>query len=213
MIKAIIFDIDGTLTRDIAWVKVTNELGASIEHNDNIFASWKRGELSEIEAKKKLIENWSRAGKCFKKDWEDILKQIPVREDAKETIKYLKDKGYRISMITGSFDLYAQIIGEKLEIDNWYANTKLIWDKNGKLSDVETVIDDKALKIEHFNHYCSSNNLQFDECVPVGDSENDLGLFEITKNGIAVKTEFEAKELEKIAWKKVNNLIELKDII
>ncbi len=33
-VKAIIFDIDGTLTKDISWVRLANEIGGSIEFKD-----------------------------------------------------------------------------------------------------------------------------------------------------------------------------------
>ena len=55
--------------------------------------------------------------------------------------------------------------------------------------------------------------MQYSECVPVGDSENDTDLFKLTKNGVAIRTEFEKKELEQIAWKKIDHLIQLKEIL
>lgn len=36
MFKAIVFNIDGTLKRDISWVRLTNEIGGSIEFNDPV---------------------------------------------------------------------------------------------------------------------------------------------------------------------------------
>jgi len=68
-------------------------------------------------------------------------------------------------------------------------------------------------KIDFFKQYCLKNNLQYSECVPVGDSENDTDLFKLTKNGVAIRTEFEKKELEQIAWKKIDHLIQLKEIL
>lgn len=215
MFKAVVFDIDGTLTRDISWVRLTNEIGGSIEFNDEVIRSWEKDEISYHEAKQRLIENWTRAGKGLKKEFVSILKSIPLRGDAKEIVDYLKGKGYLITMITGSFDLYAEIIGEQLGIKNWFAITHLSWDIDGKLIDVETVKDTvaKDRKIDYFKEYCRKNNLTFKECVPVGDSANDIELFKLTGNGVAVRTEFEAVELEKVAWNKVKHLTELKELL
>ncbi len=213
MFKAVIFDIDGTLTRDISWVRLTKGVGGSIEFNDEIFKLWGNQELSEKEAIERIIQNWSKSGKGYYDHFYSIFTSISLREDAKETIKYLKDKEYKIAMITGSFDLYANIVGKELEVDDWFANTNLIWDSEGKLVDVKTVIDDNARKIDFLKEYCLKNNFKFEDCAAVGDSANDIGLFELTGNGIAVRTEFEAKELETVAWKKIDHLIELKNIL
>lgn len=215
MLKAVEFDIDGTLTRDISWVRLTNDIGGSIEFNDKIIRAWGKDELSEAETMNKLIENWSIDGKANKENFTSILNGISLREDAKETIKYLKDKGYLLTLITGSFDLYEKIVGQELGVEDYFANTILFWDENNKLKDIKTVKDEEAKnrKIEYFNEWCSKHNLKPEECVAIGDSSNDIELFKITGNGIAVRTEFEAKELEKVAWKVVDNLIELKSIL
>jgi len=84
---------------------------------------------------------------------------------------------------------------------------------DGELIDVDTVLDDKIKKVEFLKEYCTKNFLKINECVPVGDSNNDVGLFEITGNGIVARTEFEAPELEKVAWKKIDHLAELKNIL
>ena len=215
MFKAVVFDIDGTLTRDISWVRLTTETGGSIEFNDEVIKKWETDELSEEEVREKLIQNWSKEGKNFKKEFVSIFKNISLREDSKEIIDYLKNKGYLVLMITGSFDLYAEIVGKELGVKEWFANTTLVWDKDGKLLDVQTCKDSEAKnrKIDYFKEYCAKNNLKYEECVPVGDSSNDIGLFNLTGNGVAVRTEFGTVELEKVAWKKVNNLIGLKHLL
>jgi phosphoserine phosphatase len=215
MFKAVVFDIDGTLTRDISWIRLTNEIGGSIDFNDEVIKKWETDELSNEEVRQKLIENWNKNGKAFKDNFFSILKSIPLREDAKGVVNYLKEKGYRVIMITGSFDLYAEIVGEELGIKDYFANTKLIWDENGKLINVETCKDTEAKnrKIDFFKEYCIKKNLNFNECVSIGDSSNDIELFRLTGNGIAVRTQFEAKELEAVAWKIVDNLIQLKNIL
>lgn len=215
MLKAVVFDIDGTLTRDISWIRLTNEIGGSIEFNDAVFQDWRHDKISEDCAMKKLIENWSRRGKLNKETFSNILSKIPLREDAKETIKYLSDKGYVVTLITGSFDLYAQIVGDELGVQEYFAITSLIWDSNGNLKDIKTVKEElaKDKKIEYFNQWCLKHNLKPNECVAVGDSFNDIELFKITGNGIAVRSEFEVKVLEDVAWKSVGNLAELKNIL
>lgn len=211
--KSVVFDIDGTLTHDISWVYLTKQVGGSIEYNDSVFDMWRKSIVPESEIKKRLIANWSVGGKTSSKEFFTILDAISLREDAKETVEYLKSKNYDICLLTGSFDLYAKIIAEKLGVSKWLSITKFIWDENGKLIDIDTALNDKQQKIEIFKNYCKENNFKYEECVAVGDSSNDIGLFELTKNGIAVRTPAEALELEKVAWKKIENLRDLKNIL
>lgn len=215
MFKAVVFDIDGTLTRDISWVRLTKEIGGSIEFNDEVIRAWGKDKLSEKETTGKLIKNWSKDSRADKENFISILSGIPLREDAKETISYLKEKGYLVTLITGSFDLYAEIVGKELGVENYFANTILLWDDSNKLIDIKTVKDEEAKnrKIEYFKEWLTSNNLKPEECVAVGDSSNDIELFKITGNGIAMKTEFEAEELEKVAWKTINRLSELRSVL
>lgn len=213
--KAVVFDIDGTLTRHISWVILTESLGGSVEYNDDIVKKWDTDEISKDIALENIRSNWIKGGKKHKNDFIKILDSIPLREDALEAVNYLKSKGYYICAITGSVDIYAEIICKHLGIDTWYAITDLHWNNQNELIKVNTVksFESKDKKVEFFLEFCNKHNILPDECVPIGDSSNDIALFKVTGNGIAVRTEFEAKELEEIAWKKIDHLIELKEIL
>lgn len=213
MHKAVVFDIDGTLTKSISWVVLTEGVGGSIETNDRFLDECKHGKISQNDLEREWIKNWRSGGKGNRKAFYEVLSAIPLREDTLDTINYLKKKDYKICLITGSFDLYGQIVSEKTGVKEWYANTSLVWDKNERLIDVKTVIDDKQRKLDHFREFCLEHKLEPKECVPVGDSSNDIGLFQLTGNGIAVRTQYEAKELEGIAWKVVNELSEIKNML
>jgi HAD superfamily phosphoserine phosphatase-like hydrolase len=211
--KAIIFDIDGTLTQQIAWRELTVKVGGSIEYNDQQVKNCEDGKISYKEFKQRLIENWSRNGQANKSVFTGILNNIPLRGDAVETVKYLLDRGYQICLITGSFDLYAQTIADKLSVKEWFANTTLVWDDSGNLKDFDCAMDDGARKIEHFQEFLKCYSLTPQECVTVGDSSNDSPLFLMSGNGVAIRSIFEAKELEGIAWQKIQDLSELKKFL
>ena len=212
-IKAVIFDVDGTLTKVLSWVHFTMRVGGSIEENDAAFAAFKSGQINEDQVKERVLKNWSRNGKTTKELSWDILDEVPIREDAKETVDYLKRKRYLVCMITGSLDGIARVVGQKLGIEDWYANTTLFFDADGKLIDLTTYLDEKATKIDQLKDYSAKKNILPQQCAVVGDSSNDIGLFEVTGNGIAIASEFGAKELESYAWRKIENLRELMVIL
>lgn len=57
-LKAVIFDIDNTLTNDISWLRVTEILGASVSEHEAIFAKFLVNELPYKEAKRQLVRLW-----------------------------------------------------------------------------------------------------------------------------------------------------------
>ncbi|RJQ37141.1 HAD family hydrolase [Candidatus Parcubacteria bacterium] len=212
-IKAVIFDIDGTLSPTISWDYLTMRIGGSLEENAAAFADWSTERITESVLRQRLIANWTRRAPPLKVTFRSILEEIALHDDAPAAVAYLRNKGYRIAAITGSFDIYADIVGEKLGIADRYALTTLIWDAAGRLTDIETNYDGRAQKYIRFMAFCERYGLAPAECVAVGDSSNDMELFRVTKRGIAVQTELEAKELEAIAWKKIRRLKELTAIL
>lgn len=44
--KAVVFDIDGTLSPEVSWLALTRDLGASVEEHAQIYADYKAGRIS-----------------------------------------------------------------------------------------------------------------------------------------------------------------------
>ena len=212
-IKAVIFDIDDTLTQKNSWAEVAVGMGATHAEDLEIYYMHKEGKLTDREADDKILAMWKRKGLGTKENFEKIFNAIPLRDDALDLIQYFKQKKIIVCLITGSMDMYAKIIAEKVQADAFYFNADLHWDEGGKIIDFDYKVNQGALKLTQFQDFCQKNNLKSEECVVVGDSENDHLLFLETKKGIAVRTKVEDKTLEQIAWKVIDNLSEIKDII
>ena len=214
MFKAVIFDIDGTLTKKaIFWTEITRKLGASVEKHMQLFENLVEGKISEDRATEGLVELWNSTGRAAKPEFQKILNAIPLRDDAKDIINYLKSKEYKLVIITGSLDVFAEIIAGKLEIDTWYSNGRTKWNEDGSIVDFGFNVDQAGLKAEQLKDYLKKNNLKPQECVMVGDSSNDVELFKLTGNGVIIRTESWEDEFEKIAWKVIEELHELKNIL
>jgi len=211
-IKAITFDIDTTLTYENSWTTITKELNASVNTHNFIYKELKESRTSYKQAKEKLLNLWKATGNDNKDFFIKIFEKIPLKKDAQEVVTYLKSKGIIICLITGSVDLYAKTIVQRLEVDNYFANTELIWGKNDKLVDFHYDIDQSQKKVKQFLIFCSQQKINPNNCYIVGDDENDIDLFKFTKKGIVVKSE-NSHKLENYAWKKIDNLLEIKDIL
>ncbi len=212
MIKAVIFDIDGTLVKGNSWIAITKAMDASVDHHLQFYRDMLETDGDGYEeAKKKLLDMWAKTGKNNKEFFTSLYDHIPLADGAKEIIDFLKGKGITPCLITGSTSLFAEIVAKKLGVGCYFANAMLVWDENGELVDFEYFKDQAAKKLEQFSELCKQQNLKPEECVTVGDGVNDAKLFK-TIRGIALKSPGSG-ELEKIAWKTIGSLSELKTIL
>ena len=209
-VETIIFDVDGTLSDEISWLKLTDGLGASSETHAQIFAEFKSGKLSYPEAKHKLILLWQSTGNANKPYMEEMFRSWRLKEDAHETIDYLK-RSYRVCLMSGAVDLYVKVVAEKLGIVDWYANTEIVWDEGENLVDFHYFADQSQKKLEHFNDYVAKYGLDISKCAVVGDGDSDIALFRKLPYGIAVNKD-PYPELETLATKTVSRLSQLREI-
>lgn len=118
-IKAVVFDIDGTLSPDISWTKLTLQLGHSVPHHVEIYKKFKSGKLEYNEAKKAMLSLWTASGPLDKSRLEEMFRSWVLKDDAVPIFQYLKSKNYITCLITGSMDLFAQVIAQRVGVDFW----------------------------------------------------------------------------------------------
>ena len=212
-IKAVIFDIDGTLTTKNSWFEIAIAVGGTPEEDKEILRMYRSGIILSEEADTRLLAMWKRQGLATKENFRKIFESIPLRQDAADLVNYLKSKNIIVCLITGSMDMYAEIIAAKLGLINFYHNANLFWDENNHIKSFNYIVNQGEKKLEQLHDFCKKNNLKPKECVVIGDSENDYGLFKLTQKGIAVRTEYEDRVLEQLAWQVVDHLAEIKRFI
>jgi phosphoserine phosphatase len=211
MIKAVILDIDGTLTDGVSWLKITELLGASVSEHERIFREFLNQELTYAESKRQLIGLWQATGNANQTFLINIFSNWDFKHDARSLIDYCNEQHYLTVLITGSVDLFAEQIARKLDAHAWYANTQLVWDDKGNLIDFHYERDQATKKLEQFYDFLGNSTIKPEECIVIGDGDNDIKLFEITKHGIAAASKDEG--LLKEAWKAVNDLSQIRDIL
>lgn len=185
--------------------------GASVDDHLDIYHRYKNGESTYEEARQSLLELWWATGNTTRQYFMKMFKNIPLLDEAKPLIDELSHD-YRICLITGSMDMYAEIIATRLGVSDYYANTTLTWNDNGELVNLDYELDQSGRKLEQFLEYCSLNKLDPSECIVVGDGDNNLALFEATNRGVAVGTEIDEK-LEAVAWKTISTIDQLPDLL
>lgn len=212
MTKAVIFDIDDTLVKGNSWIAITEAMGASVENHRQFYRDMLETDGDGYEdAKRKLIRMWAESGKNHRRFFEDLYDSMPLRENAREIIDFLKGKGIASCLITGSTNLYAEIVARKLGVGSYFANATFVWGEDDDLTDFIYFKDQGKKKLEQFEAFCKQEHLTPEECIAIGDGENDIGLFK-TMRGVVFKHS-DSEELKKLSWKTISDLSELKQFV
>jgi phosphoserine phosphatase len=113
----------------------------------------------------------------------DAVNHIQLMPGAAELVLYVKNKGYMTAMISGGFDISAEMVGKVLGIDFVVSNELLVEDGclTGKFVGPITQSDSKK---DVFEELARLNRVRPERCVVVGDGANDACIFE--KAGFAI---------------------------
>jgi len=209
--KAIIFDIDGTLSPEISWTALTRDLGASVEDHIVIYQQYKTGQTDYAGSKRQLLDLWQATGNANKGHFLSLFESWPLVPEASDVVRTLAEK-YSICLITGSMDLYAQNVARKLQVADYYANTTFSWDEAGNLVDMDYELDQAKQKLEQFLDYCSLHSIKPEDCIIVGDSDNDIALFKASGRGVAIGSEI-PETLGRVSWRTIQTLDELPALV
>jgi phosphoserine phosphatase len=110
-------------------------------------------------------------------------------------------------------DMYVAAIADRLQIKDWFANGRLIFDDQGTLTGLRYNPDQGATKLTQLNEFCSQEKLDITQVMVVGDGANDVELFRATGHGILIADESPAADLQAEAWKTVASLNEIPAIL
>lgn len=208
--KIVFFDCDGVLITMNTWESMVKLIKFPRHLNDKLWNQYYLGKLSfkdwvEIQSvyfRKNLTKDLYR---------KEIVEKIKINPDAREIVSFLKTKNIPIAIISSGEIKYVQAVANSLDILIVRVNTYFRFDENGKFIKMDFHTEDPIAKIDQVKEVCKLFNCSPEETFFIGDSNNDLKAFDLTKHGILYKTE--DPECLKHAWKKIDNLNEIKELI
>src|ERR1700729_416108 len=114
--KAVILDIDGTVSPEVSWLALSRDPGASVKQHQIIFDDYRYGRTNYAIAKSRLIELWRATGNANHTAMDRHFKQWPLDPAAVPLVAACKQHGYKLCLITGSVDRYAEAVAHRLGI-------------------------------------------------------------------------------------------------
>lgn len=179
--KLIIFDVDGTLTKeDNSWKLIHSALNVYEKakiHKDLFF----REEITYQQWADLDVGLWKNV---HISKIEQILDKVPLNQGISDLISILKKKNYKLVLLSSGISLLADKLKEKFGFDYSIANQVII-DENGFLTGevICNVAYDNKDKV--ISNLIRKLHIKFSQCIAIGDDENDISLFKKVRLGIA----------------------------
>lgn len=184
--RLIVFDMDSTLIQSEVIVEMAKEHGVG----EKVHEITELAMNGEYDFNESLIKRVSLLEGMSEKKLQSILEKIKLTDGVEDFILTVKSLGYKVAIISGGFNFFANAFKEKLGLDYAFANELKV--KDGKLTgELQGEIvnaEKKALLLELI---AQQENINLEQVVAIGDGANDLKM--LAKAGLGIA--FHAKEI------------------
>ena len=188
MIKLVVFDLDNVIIDG----EGIDEIGKLINIEDQIAAITEQAMQGDIDFETSIKKRVGLLKGVATDDIRTLANEMPLMKGAEETVSTLKENGFDVAIISGSFDIIADTIKGKLDVDNIFTNSLV--EEDGILTGEVTGPLVSGSKLDVLSKLIEEKGYTLDECVAVGDGANDISMIESAKYGIAFNAKPALKE-------------------
>ena len=188
LIKLVVFDLDNVIIDG----EGIDEIGKLINIEDQIAAITEQAMQGDIDFETSIKKRVGLLKGVATDDIKTLANEMPLMKGAEETVSTLKENGFDVAIISGSFDIIADTIKGKLDVDNIFTNSLV--EEDGILTGEVTGPLVSGSKLDVLSKLIEEKGYTLDECVAVGDGANDISMIESAKYGIAFNAKPALKE-------------------
>ena len=192
LIELVVFDLDNVIIDGEA----IDEIGKLANVEEDIAAITEKAMQGEIDFETSIKDRVQLLEGTSIEDIEKVADDLPLMPGACKTINCLKDKDVDVAIISGSFDVVADKIKDKLGVETVYTNSFTVED--GKLTGEVTGPLVSGSKLDVLKDHVEEAGITLDEVVAVGDGANDISMIESAGCGIAFNAKDSVKEIADI---------------
>jgi phosphoserine phosphatase len=205
LIKLVVFDLDNVIIDGEA----IDEIGKLVNVQNEIAEITKNAMNGDLDFETSIKERVKLLKGVSVEDIKKVANDLKLMKGAEKTIKALKKENYLIAIISGSFDLIANPLKDKLDVDFLFTNTLI--EDDGKLTgEVEGPLV-KGSKSDVLKEFIGEQNISLEETVAIGDGANDISMLEISGLSIAFNAKPTVKEIADVVVeeKDLNKILEI----
>ncbi|WP_458405141.1 phosphoserine phosphatase SerB [Methanobrevibacter sp.] len=189
MIKLVVFDLDNVIIDGEA----IDEIGKLANVEEDIAEITEKAMQGEIDFETSIKERVQLLEGTSIEDIQKVASELPLMPGAEDTINGLKENDIDVAIISGSFDVVADEIKEKLGVDAVYTNSFTVED--GKLTGEVTGPLVSGSKLDVLKDHVEEAGIALEDVVAVGDGANDISMIESAGCGIAFNAKDSVKEI------------------
>ena len=189
MIELVVFDLDNVIIDGEA----IDEIGKLANVEDDIAAITEKAMQGEIDFETSIKDRVQLLEGTSIEDIEKLADELPLMPGACKTINCLKEKDVDVAIISGSFDVVADKVKDKLGVDTVYTNSFTVED--GKLTGEVTGPLVSGSKLDVLKDHVEKAGIALENVVAVGDGANDISMIESAGCGIAFNAKDSVKEI------------------
>ena len=189
----LVMDMDSTAIQiecidEIAKLAGTGEMVSAITERAM------RGELDFSQSLRQRVATLKGAPESI---LQEVKQHLPLMPGLVETVKELKNHGWKVAIASGGFTYFAEVLQQKLGLDFIAANQFEIID--GKLTgNVQGVIVDAQYKAQTLQQLTQQFNIASENTVAIGDGANDLTMMQVANVGVAYHAKPKVQQLAQV---------------
>jgi phosphoserine phosphatase len=178
--RLVFFDMDSTLVD----MEVIDEMARCAGVHREVARVTEKAMRGELDFEESLIQRMGLLKGLKISELERIRDHIPLNPGVEELVTTLKWLGYRLGIVTGGFDFFADFLKEKLGFDYAFSN-KLEIKSQALTGKVLGEVLDAVRKAQIVSQTACDLGIHLDQTVVVGDGANDAFMLAQAGLGIA----------------------------
>jgi len=207
--RAVLFDLDGTLTPVTSvWQHIHERLGLWEEEAHRHQRAFERGEIGYEEFCARDAAHWKGMAES---DLRAITDRIPYRPGVRECVDLLKQTGLVVGVISTGLTLLIERVNRDLDLA--YAIANRLVSRHGVLTGEVKVNVEHGRKGEAVDLFCGQFGVDYREVITVGDSEGDISMFEHSGFSIAFNPASETTARAARAVARGESLLSIVDLL
>ena len=189
----LVMDMDSTAIQ----IECIDEIAKLAGTGDMVSAITERAMRGELDFSQSLRQRVATLKDAPEGILQEVKQHLPLMPGLVETVKELKNHGWKVAIASGGFTYFAEVLQQKLGLDFIAANQFEIID--GKLTgNVQGAIVDAQYKAQTLQQLAQKFNIATENTVAIGDGANDLTMMQVANVGVAYHAKPKVQQLAQV---------------
>ena len=189
----LVMDMDSTAIQ----IECIDEIAKLAGTGEMVSAITERAMRGELDFSQSLRQRVATLKDAPEGILQEVKQHLPLMPGLVETVKELKNHGWKVALASGGFTYFAEVLQQKLGLDFIAANQFEIID--GKLTGkVQGAIVDAQYKAQTLQQLAQQFHIAKENTVAIGDGANDLAMMQVADVGVAYHAKPKVQQLAQV---------------